>query len=153
MNKKKRNQIYKKDILLYDVLTCFNLALRKLTSWELISSDVGRPTVDEPRYSQRIRRPPFRRFHLGSFFVSYFTGQVKRRNTGLIFGRPTSDDISSHLVNFLKAKLKHVSTSYSKMSCLYYFLFVIFCVSCPMSPVSLDCPFLTALLIFSNVYL
>ena len=44
----------------------------------------------------------------GQEVATQLTGQVKRRNTGLIFGRPTSDDISSHLVNFLKAKLKHI---------------------------------------------
>ena len=98
----------------------------------------------EPRYSQRIRRPPFRRFHLGSFFVSYFTGQVKRRNTGLIFGRPTSDDISSHLVNFLKAKLKHVSTSYSKVSCLIFdFVFFLFIESLELTSIHMENPSLS----------
>ena len=82
-------------------------------------------TVVEPRYYQRIRPPLFRRFHLGTYCVSYFTGQIERRNTGLIFGRPTSDDIDSHKVNFLQAKMKNVSTSYSKVYCLYiWFRFI-----------------------------
>ena len=39
------------------------------------------------------------------------------------------------------------------LSCVGFFLFFVFGLVCPMLPVSLDCTFLIALSVFSNVYL
>ena len=52
---------------------------------------------------------------------------------------------------FSEARIAHV---FSVLYCVVYlcFVFVALCLVCLMLPVSLDCPFLTALSVFSDVY-
>ena len=59
-------------------------------------------------------------------------------------------DVLSFENTWVQPQFYGVSHSFSFLCGIYFYLLSFF-VSCPMSPVSLDCPFLIALSIFTNV--
>ena len=65
--------------------------------------------------------------------------------------------ISLHITMMIDNKYRQhlaspqVFANHFSFLCFFLFLFVL-CLVCPMLPMSLDCPFLIALSVFSNVY-
>ena len=96
------------------------------------------PWLTAPKY-------PYLKWQWNFSFLRKCSSSTEKARIAHVF----SEACIAHV--FSEARIAHV---FSVLYCVVYlcFVFVALCLVCLMFPVSLDCPFLTALSVFSDVY-